>query len=58
MIVLTCSAAILDEHTSLARLETDTSPLAAISAAVGRRHGTFKFIILPMPLLQIKLSRR
>jgi hypothetical protein len=38
MIPLTIGTAILDEHTSLARLETDIAPLlfATISTAVGR----------------------
>ena len=55
MFVLTRSVAILDLHARLARLET-SSPLAAFSAAVGRRHGTFKGI--PMPLLLNNITRR
>ena len=36
MIPLALCAAILDEHTSLARLETDAPLLAALGAAGGR----------------------
>jgi hypothetical protein len=40
MFVLTRRVTITDEHTRFARLETDTSLLAALGAAAGRHIAT------------------